>query len=245
MTWDALAPWAVLIAYATVTWWATPRRVTSPQFFDGRTRAGAPPGVWLVAASAAITWVFAKSIANAADLGYAFGLTGGIGYTIYYLSFVVAGMAIYVIRVRGGYRSLAEFLVAKYGGVCARLFLLTIAFRLFNEVWSNTKVMALYFGPEGSAGYWLAAVLVTAFTVAYAWTGGMRASLLTDRIQTVLAFVLLGVVLAVLFPGLEAKGVPEVPVDVHQAALTFCLLALDAVMGLAPSAGLGGRLSPQ
>ena len=45
--------------------------------------------------SAAITWIFAKSIANASDLSFAFGVTGGIGYTIYYLSFVIAGVAIY------------------------------------------------------------------------------------------------------------------------------------------------------
>lgn len=46
-----------------------------------------------------------------------------------------------------------HFLIDKYGVVCTRLFLLTIAFRLLNEVWSNTKVMALYFGSEGSPAY--------------------------------------------------------------------------------------------
>lgn len=229
MDWNAVTPWAVLAAYCAVTWWATPRKVTSPQFFDGRADSGARPGLLLVALSAAITWVFAKSIANAADLAYAFGPTGGIGYTLYYLSFAVAGVAIYLLRTRGGYQSLAHFLVDKYGAFCARLFLLTIAFRLFNEVWSNTKVMALFFGPEGSGAYWLAAALITVFTVSYAWSGGMRASLLTDRLQTIVAFVLLGVVLAVLFPGLEAKGLPEVPSGVQQAGLTFCALALVQV----------------
>ena len=77
-------------------------------------------------------------------------LPAAIGYTIYYLSFVVAGVAIYFLRTRGGYRSLPHMLVEKYGSVCAKLFLITIGFRLLNEVWSNTKVMSLYFGPEGS-----------------------------------------------------------------------------------------------
>jgi solute:Na+ symporter, SSS family len=113
---------------------------------------------------------------------------------------------------------------------CARLFLLTIGFRLFNEVWSNTKVMALFFGTEGSPAYWLATVAVTLFTVSYAWTGGMRASLLTDRIQAILAFVLLGVVLTALFPGLSMKGLPEVPIDLRQAGPTFCLLALVQIL---------------
>lgn len=227
---DSLAPWLILLGYAVVTWMATPRRVSAPQFFDGGSAGGAPPGLILVALSAAITWVFAKSIANAADLAYAFGLAGGIGYTLYYLSFAVAGVAIHALRTRGGYRSLSHFLVDRYGSLCARIFLLTIAFRLFNEVWSNTKVMSLYFGPEGSGAYWLAAVAITGFTVSYAWSGGMRASLLTDRIQTVLAFVLLGAVLAVLFPDLSSKGLPEVTPATHQAGLTFCLLALVQVL---------------
>ncbi len=227
---EFFAPWAVLAVACGITWAATPRRVTSPQFFDGRARDGSLPGLWLVAVSAAITWIFAKSIANAADLAYAFGFAGGLGYTLYYFSFIVAGIAIYLLRTRGHYRSLSHFLVDKYGIACARLFLLTISFRLFNEVWSNTKVMALFFGREGSLAYWLAAIAVTLFTLSYAWTGGMRASLLTDRIQTILAFVLLGIVLSVLFPGLSLQGAPDVPVDLHRAGLTFCLLALVQIL---------------
>lgn len=227
---DLIAPWLVFAGYAVVTWAITPKMVTSPQFFSGVSDSGGAPGIVLVALSAAITWVFAKSIANAADLAYAFGLAGSIGYTIYYLSFGVAGVAIYLLRTRGKYSSLTDFLVQKYGGVCARIFLLTIAFRLFNEVWSNTKVMSLYFGPEGSFTYWAAAAAITAFTVSYAWSGGMRASLLTDRLQTILAIILLGVVLSVLFPGLSSKGVPEVAAASHQAGITFCLLALVQVL---------------
>jgi Na+/proline symporter len=204
--------------------------VEAGQFFNGRSDTGAPPGIWLVAMSAAITWIFAKSITNASDLSFAFGITGGIGYTIYYFSFVVAGVAIYFLRTRGGYRSLPHMLVDKYGSVCARLFLITIGFRLLNEVWSNTKVMSLYFGPEGSVSYWAAAALITLFTLSYAWTGGMRASLLTDRLQTLVIFVLLGVVLAVLLPGLESKGLPAVDDAARNAGLTFCALAAVQVL---------------
>jgi SSS family solute:Na+ symporter len=180
--------------------------------------------------SAAITWIFAKSITNASDLSFAFGITGGIGYTIYYLSFVVAGVAIYFLRTRGGYRSLPHMLVEKYGSLCAKLFLITIGFRLLNEVWSNTKVMSLYFGSEGSASYWAAAILITLFTLSYAWSGGMRASLLTDRLQTAVIFVLLGVVLAILLPGLESKGIPAVDDAARNAGLTFCALAAVQIL---------------
>lgn len=222
---QAAAPWIVLALFCAVTWFVTPRRVSAPQFFDGRRDDARAPGVLMVAMSAAITWVFAKSIANASALAYGYGVVGGIGYTVYYLSFVVAGVAIWAIRKRWGYRSLSHLMVERYGFVAARLFLLLVAFRLMNEVWSNTKVIALYFGAEASAPYWWATVLVTAFTVAYAWRGGMRASLTTDRVHIVLAFALLAVVLALLLPGLQAHGVPAVPQATWDAGVTFCLLA--------------------
>jgi SSS family solute:Na+ symporter len=79
---------------------------------------------------------------------------------------------------------------------------------LINEVWSNTKVFSLYFGAEGSAGYWLAALVVTAFTVFYSLLGGLRSSLLTDGAQMLLAAVLLVVILATLGPGLVSQGLP-------------------------------------
>jgi SSS family solute:Na+ symporter len=223
---QTIAPWLVLLAFSALTWWATPRRVNSAQFFDGRKNNGKPPGVLMVAMSAAITWMFAKSIANASDLAYGYGLTGGIGYALYYLSFVVAGVAIYLLWTRGSYRSLPHFFVSKYGVRAAKLFMILVTFRLVNEIWSNTKVMSLYFGPEGSGSYWTAVVLITGFTVAYACRGGMRASLTTDRIHIFLAFVLLALVLTVLFPGLAAKGIPTVAQATRDSGITFCLLAL-------------------
>ena len=224
------SPWLVFLAYCLATWLSTPRRVAPSQFFDGRSDAGREPSVWLVAFSAAITWIFAKSIANAADLGFAFGLTGSIGYTIYYLSFVVAGVTIYLMRTRGGWTSVPHMLVSRYGVVCARIFMATIAFRLFNEVWSNTKVMALFFGLEGSASYWVAVVLITLFTLSYAWSGGMRASLLTDRLQTIASFILLGALLAILAPPLVARGMAPVAAETSDAGLTFCALALAQIL---------------
>ncbi|MGE5145231.1 MAG: Na+/proline symporter [Candidatus Eiseniibacteriota bacterium] len=224
------APWLVLLGYGLMVWAMTPKRVSAGQFFDGSSARGEEPGLWLLVASAAITWIFAKSISNAASLGAAFGPIGGLGYGVYYLSFAVVAIAIYVMRTRGGWRSLAEFLVAKYGGVAARLFLMAVAIRLFNEVWSNTKVASLYFGAEGSSGYWIAAIAFTLFTLWYSWTGGLRSSLLTDLVQMLLAAVLLVVILAVVGPGLVEHGLPEVPAPAHAAGVTFALLAFVQVL---------------
>jgi hypothetical protein len=224
------AQWGVLLGYCALTVAFNPRGVTATQFFRGQSRTGAAPSVWLVAASAAISWIFAKSIANAADLGQAFGIVGGLGYAIYYLSFGVAAATIYLIRTRGGYVSLSAFLVGKYGAVCARLFLLTISIRLFNEVWSNTKVTSLYFGPEGSEAYWAAAIVVTVFTLWYAWTGGLRSSLLTDSAQMILASILLALILMVVFPPVAERGLPSMPGSTTSAGITFCLLALVQIL---------------
>lgn len=225
-----IAPWAVLILYCGIVWLFSPRGVSAQQFFKGSSNAGTSPALWVLVFSAAISWIFAKSIANAANLGQAFGIAGGIGYATYYLSFVVAAVAIYFIRVKGGFGSLASFLIAKYGAVCARLFLIAIGIRLFNEVWSNTKVAAQYFGPEGSGAYWVAAFAVTAFTMFYAWRGGLRSSLLTDAGQMLLAAVLLVVVLVAVFPPLMERGLPEVPDTVHWAGVTFIALAAVQVL---------------
>ncbi len=226
----AAAPWAVLLGYCVVVWLFSPRRASASQFFSGRSAAGAAPGLWLLAFSAAITWVFAKSIANASDLGQAFGWLGGLGYTTYYLSFLVAAIAIYLIRTRGGFASLPAFLVAKYGATCARLFLIAVAVRLFNEVWSNTKVGALYFGAEGSSGYWIAVAAITGFTAWYSWVGGLRSSLLTDYAQMLLAAVLLTVVLLAVAPPLAVAGLPAVPPEVGLAGVTFMGLAAVQVL---------------
>ncbi|MBE0533944.1 MAG: Na+/proline symporter [Rhodospirillales bacterium] len=230
MTIAGMLPWLVLAGYGALIWAIMPRQVSAGQFFDGRSRQGGEPGLWLLVASAAITWIFAKSISNAAGLSAAFGIAGGIGYSFYYLSFVVVGVTVYFLRVRGGFRSLPAFLVAKYGPFCAKLFLAAVAIRLFNEVWSNTKVGALYFGAEGSLAYWGAAAAITGFTLYYSWRGGMRSSLLTDGAQMLLAAALLVAVLATVGPGLAASGLPEVGPASHAAGVTFAGLALVQVL---------------
>ena len=190
MSFETMIPWLVLSVYCVIILRMTPKSVSPKQFFGGAAKDGGEPSLWLLVASAAITWIFAKSIANAANLAGAFGIAGGIGYAFYYLSFLVAGGAIYLIRVKGGHTSLAGFLTSKYGATCARLFLIAIAIRLFNEVWSNTKVASLYFGAEGSTPYWTGVALVTGFTVYYSWRGGLRSSILTDGAQMILAAIL-------------------------------------------------------
>lgn len=229
ITW--FAPWLVLAAYALLIWVMTPRAISAAQFFGGGSRRGVPPGAWLLGVSAAMSWVMAKSVYNAMNLSASFGFIGGLAYGSYWLSFIVVGIAVYFMRTRGGYTSLPQFLRHKYGASAAKMFMVVIAIRLFNEVWSNTKVTSQFFGPEGSAPYWTAAVVMTAFTVYYSLRGGLRSSILTDAMQALVMAVLLVVMLAALTPGFVEHGFPsvatgEVSPTMHAGGLTFLALAL-------------------
>ncbi|WP_017303700.1 hypothetical protein [Spirulina subsalsa] len=106
LTWTLLLGYGFFI-YQTVQK-TTPHWVSAIAFFQGESEQGTPPGLWLLVFSAAISWIFAKSIENAASLAQAFGISGGIGYGIYYISFITAGIVIYLLRCRGGYHSLPE-----------------------------------------------------------------------------------------------------------------------------------------
>lgn len=234
MHWLLIAPWLVLLAYCVLVLVMTPGRVGPASFFGGGSAAGVPPGPMLLGVSAAISWVMAKSLDNAMNLSAAFGLWGGLAYAAYWLAFIVVGVAVYFLRTRGGFYSLSHFLTHKYGVFAAKMFLAVIAIRLFNEIWSNTKVTSQFFGPEGSTGYWVAALVVTVFTVFYSWRGGLRSSILTDAMQMGLISLLLVVTLVTLVPGLFERGVPSVGDGVTPAmqagGLTFLGLALVQVL---------------
>ena len=66
-----------------------------------------------------ISWIFAKSVTNAANLGAAYGVVGGLAYATYWLSIPVAGIVIYRLRTRHGAQSLVTFLIQRYGPAAA------------------------------------------------------------------------------------------------------------------------------
>ncbi|PHI20088.1 sodium:solute symporter [Lewinellaceae bacterium SD302] len=208
--------WLLIILSSVALLAVTPLAKTTEAFFAGR-KADRMPNVWVLTSSLVISWLFAKSITNAANLGLAFGLAGGVAYAAYYASFVVAGIVLYRIRTRGGFNSIHEFLSSRFGRGALLLFSLLIAFRLFNEVWSNTMVIGSYFGPEGSSGYIWSIVIFTLLTLAYSLKGGMSSSLLSDVIQMVLFGVLLVVILGAI---LSVTGANELDYQTCPACLS-------------------------
>ncbi len=190
----------ILIAVTSILFFIfSPLARNKRDFFRGSERAK-PVNTWLLTSSLVISWIFAKSISNAANLGRDFGLPGGLAYAAYYLSFLVAGIVLVSMRVNGKFKSIHHFLNTRYGRSAVVLFSVLIAFRLFNEVWSNTMVIGSYFGPRDSGSYYLAIIVFTLTTLAYVLKGGLRSSLWTDLVQMLLFAVLLVVVLGVIIP---------------------------------------------
>jgi Na+/proline symporter len=198
--------WLLLIAFGGLFFLLSPKAETVRQFFQAKTKEGNTPSVFLLTSSLVISWIFAKSIANAANLGMAYGIVGGIAYACYYLSFLTGGLVIYYMRKKGHFESIHQFLRTRYGRQAVRLFSLVIGFRLFNEVWSNTTVIGNYFGPPGSSSFYIAVLVFTGLTLAYTLKGGMRTSLITDSIQMLFFAVLLFILLFFILPKSNASA---------------------------------------
>ena len=200
--------WIILVGFGLIFLLLAPLARTPEAFFSATAKGNRKPGFFLLTSSLVISWIFAKSITNAANLGLSYGFVGGFSYAIYYLSFVVAGIIIYRMRVKGGFKSIHQFLETRFGRGAVVLFSVLIAIRLFNEVWSNTMVIGSYFGESGSSGYYLSILVFTALTLAYTLKGGLRSSLLTDAIQMIFFGVLLFVLLGFIF-GSEGQSVGD------------------------------------
>ncbi|SCY43020.1 Na+/proline symporter [Nonlabens sp. Hel1_33_55] len=198
LTQTSTLQWLLIIGSSVVFFILAPYAKDVETFFKAQHRGKAPSMIMLTG-SLIISWIFAKSITNAANLGLEFGLVGGVAYAGYYLSFAVAGIIIYQLRNVGGYESIHQFLTHKYGKQAVALFSILISFRLFNEVWSNTMVIGTYFGDMGSTPYYAAIIVFTLLTLAYTLKGGLSSSIFTDVIQMVLFSVLLMIILGVIF----------------------------------------------
>ena len=190
--------WILVIGSSLILLFISPLAKTTEEFFKAQHRKKAPTG-FMLAGSLIISWIMAKSITNAANLGLDYGIVGGIAYAAYYFSFAVAGVIIYQLRVKGGFNSIHEFLASKFEKTAVAIFSFLIIIRLFNEVWSNTMVIGSYFGEQGSQPYLWSIIVFTIMTLAYALKGGLSSSIFTDVIQMILFSVLLVIILGAIF----------------------------------------------
>lgn len=171
-------------------------------FYSGSSPMGEAPGLFTLTFSQVTTWIFARSLMNAAVLGYFYGLWGTLAYAFYYLSFLTGGKIIDKLRFEQGFTSVQAFLQARFGNLGVTCYNIIIVIRLVSEVFANLLVIGLLFGMAGTNAYVLAIVAFSAVTLLYSMLGGLHASLKTDVLQmSIFVFVLLLLLVTVLGGG--------------------------------------------
>jgi Na+/proline symporter len=164
-------------------------------FFRGQGRDGRAPGLLTLILSQVTTWIFARSLLNAAILGFYYGIWGTLAYAAYYLSFLTGGRIIDSLRFRHGFHSVQAFLDDRFGRWGTACYNVVIGVRLVSEVFANLLVIGILFGAAGSNAYVLAILGFAAVTLIYSMLGGLHASLRTDVLQMLLFLLVLGVLL--------------------------------------------------
>ena len=182
---------AVLVA----SFFISPRVRTADGFFRGFSDSGAAPGLGTLILSQVTTWIFARSLMNAAILGYYYGIAGTLAYAAYYLSFVTGALIVDGIRFRHGFESIQDFLRARFGKAGTGAYNIVIGIRLLSEVFANLLVVGIIFGVAGTMTYTVAIIAIAALTLGYSMMGGLSASLRTDVLQSVVLIAVLAVLL--------------------------------------------------
>jgi len=194
---------AALGALALGSFLFAPRASDTAGFFRGTSAGGAPPRLLTLVFSQVTTWVFARSLMNAAILGYYYGIAGALGYAAYYLSFLTGAAIVDSIRFRHGFGSIQAFLADRFGAAGAGCFNALVGVRLLSEVFANLLVIGIIFGAAGSTAYIVSIVVLSLVTLAYSLLGGLRASLHTDVFQMA---ILLAVIAALIIQTAFVQG---------------------------------------
>jgi len=102
-------------SFALLSIFLSSRAQTESTFFYGHSHTGETPNLITLILSQVTTWIFARSLMNAAILGFYYGLWGTLAYATYYLSFLTGAKIIDSIRFRHGFSSVQQFLRARFG----------------------------------------------------------------------------------------------------------------------------------
>ncbi|MDG5467524.1 sodium:proline symporter [Deltaproteobacteria bacterium IMCC39524] len=164
----------------------SPKAQTEGSFFKGLSASGEQPGLLTLVFSQVTTWIFARSLLNAAILGFYYGIWGTLAYAFYYFSFMTGGRIVDCLRFEHGFHSVQSFLAARFGTWGTGCYNFVIGVRLISEVFANLLVIGILFGAAGSNSYTLTILAFAGVTLFYSMVGGLRASLRTDLFQMIL-----------------------------------------------------------
>ncbi len=204
-----IALFACVIAASLVV---APRRVSVAGFFAGAGADGRSPGLWTLVLSQVTTWIFARSLMNAAILGYYYGIAGTMAYAGYYASFLTGGFIVGRLRA-GGAGSMQDWLGARFGAMGNGCYNFVVALRLLSEVFANLIVVGLIFNAVLAGSGTAAIVIVAVVGLAYSAWGGLSAALRTDVVQMVVFLGVFGLAFVALVaaPGFDLGAVLTAP----------------------------------
>ena len=179
-----------------------PAAKSANTFFSGLSPQGKVPTLLTLTFLQVTTWIFARSLMNAAVLGYFYGIWGTLAYAGYYLSFLTGGKIVDELRFEQGFGSVQEFLDARFGQLGVTCYNIVVIIRLVSEVFANLLVIGMLFGAVGSNAYIIAIICFSLVTLIYSMLGGLHASLKTDVLQmSIFVFVLVLLIIAVISSG--------------------------------------------
>ena len=189
-----------------------PRRASVEGFFGGVGVNGAAPGLWVLVLSQVTTWIFARSLMNAAILGYYYGIAGTLAYAAYYGSFLTGGFIVARLR-RNGATSMQDWLRGQFGAAGTTAYNLVIALRLLSEVFANLLVVGLIFNALLAGSGTTAILIVAVLALAYSAWGGLSAALRTDVMQMSVFLVVFALAFVALIaaPGFSMGAVLTAP----------------------------------
>lgn len=192
---QATAIIATFAAIIALSLFVAPRRASVASFFGGQSEAGQPPALWTLVLSQVTTWIFARSLMNAAILGFYYGIAGTLAYAAYYASFLTGGYIVDRMRAQGA-GSVQSWLTVRFGALGSGTYNVVIALRLLSEVFANLLVVGLIFTaalPEVTHAGTIAIVTVGLLALAYSAWGGLSAALRTDVVQMSLFLAVFGI----------------------------------------------------
>ncbi|MFB6195064.1 MAG: sodium:proline symporter [Haloplanus sp.] len=218
----------VLVAFAAFgAWYARGRIETVEDYITARGSAGGGTLTATIVASSMGAWI----LFSPAEAGAAFGgITAIAGYAagsaLALVAFAVVGPRIRHLLPRG--HSLTEYAYTRYGpGMYAYVLLVSVAYMfvfLAAEFTGIASALSLIADVPG----WQTATVVGVTVLAYTGYGGLRASMITDTVQTVLILPLL--IASVVVTLLALGGTDAAHAAIVDASPT--LLAVGSASGL-------------
>ncbi|CAN5429639.1 sodium:solute symporter family protein [soil metagenome] len=155
-------------------------------------------GGWATAATLAASgmgaWILFGPV-EAATWGGLPAITGyALGSALPAIAFIILGKRLRRLMPEG--HTLTEYVFHRYGRPMYALTLVVMIFYMFIFLAAEITGMALIASLVAGVPLWTTALVVLAATLAYTTYGGLRASIFTDKVQTILIVPLLAILLA-------------------------------------------------